>query len=66
MGEARGREDRKVNTWVMESINFSLGLAVSGYHPGRKRTRTISHQRTAEVSTPKGGVSCFPGSANSL
>lgn len=36
MGEARGREVGKVNAGVMESGTFSLGLAVSGYHPGRE------------------------------
>lgn len=35
-GEARGNEGGKVNTRVMGSGTFFLGLAVSGYHPGRE------------------------------
>lgn len=34
-GGAREREAGKVNA-VIESDTFSLGLAVSGYHPGRE------------------------------
>lgn len=44
-----------MTTRVMKSGTFSLGLAVSGDHPGRERARTFSHQCAAKVSTLKRG-----------